>query len=227
MSLPPLILLHGALENASDMAPLAALMQRDYDCHLLEFSGHSSNQWQGEFSLPVFAQDLENFLKRLGRSDATIIGHSLGGYVALYHRAHGFPTPVKRVIAYATKIDWSSQTVHSFVRSLSPEVAMLLPSFKAGLERRFGPRAEAVLRETGELIKRLGERDKLSDETLAKIHLPVDMVVGEKDRMVSWEETERCAGLLPQGTAHRLTDSRHEMEHTDLQALAQLLMTSP
>ena len=90
---PVLVFVHGWLLSRHYWQPLVQLLQSDYQCLLYDARGfgdsatiainHNSSQPR-KYSLNAYAQDLECLLKDLDIKQAWIIGHSLGGSVALW-----------------------------------------------------------------------------------------------------------------------------------------------
>jgi pimeloyl-ACP methyl ester carboxylesterase len=80
---PPILLLHAALHDRTDYAPVIEGLGRDRRVLALDWPGH------GESPLPAaplgaveFGDLLVEFADRLDLSDAVIVGNSVGGYAA-------------------------------------------------------------------------------------------------------------------------------------------------
>jgi esterase/lipase len=117
------LFLHGALGVAQDLAPLMNLCQeRGFETHSFSFSGHGLNAPEPtEFRIDLFARDLESYLKKHNLKDITIFGYSMGGYVALYHKANFEDSPIKMIFTYGTKFNWSEKAVSKDLPMLNPE----------------------------------------------------------------------------------------------------------
>lgn len=82
----PLVLLHGGGANARWWDHLAPALARHFHVVALDFRGHGGS----DFSEPVpgaFADDLAAVLEHLKARDAVLVGHSMGGHVALERAA--------------------------------------------------------------------------------------------------------------------------------------------
>ena len=68
--------------------------------YAVDLRGHGDSAWAigGQYSLPEFVLDVAMLVRELDRSPLTIIGHSLGGAVALEY-AGVFPETVLKVVA--------------------------------------------------------------------------------------------------------------------------------
>ena len=80
---PPVVLLHGALHDRSDFAPITGTLTKGRRVFALDWPGH------GESALPArplraveFGDLLVEFADRLDLRNAVIIGNSVGGYAA-------------------------------------------------------------------------------------------------------------------------------------------------
>jgi proline iminopeptidase len=100
---------------AEDLAPLA----RDFELVFLDYrgSGQSASASSATYTLEHLADDLEKLRDELGDSQITILGHSMGGYVALSYAVR-YPERCDRLVLAGT---WPT-TVPS---------RMLPPTFRA------------------------------------------------------------------------------------------------
>lgn len=100
---PVLVFVHGWLLSRLYWQPLVALLQSEYQCLIYDSRGFGDStidktcQSLGDYSLNAYAQDLKYLLKGLDIKEAWIIGHSLGGSIALWS-ADVCPKTVKGVI---------------------------------------------------------------------------------------------------------------------------------
>lgn len=95
--LPVLLLLHGLTSSSATWEPvMAALGER---AHVIapDLVGHgASDKPRGDYSLGAFAAGIRDLLEKLGHTSATVVGHSLGGGVALQF-AYQFPDYTERL----------------------------------------------------------------------------------------------------------------------------------
>ena len=79
-----IVLLHGFLENASMWNEIASELSKRNRVVTIDLLGHGSSDCLGYVhSMELFAEVLEAVLKQLRIRRLILIGHSLGGYVAL------------------------------------------------------------------------------------------------------------------------------------------------
>jgi pimeloyl-ACP methyl ester carboxylesterase len=99
-SSPPLLLIHGNRNHARTWDQVAVQLMREYCVYAVDLRGHGDSQWSvgGQYSLPEFVLDVAMLGRELNRNPLTVIGHSLGGAVALEYTGV-FPQFVKKVVA--------------------------------------------------------------------------------------------------------------------------------
>jgi pimeloyl-ACP methyl ester carboxylesterase len=99
-SSPPLLLIHGNRDHARTWDQVAVQLMREYCVYAVDLRGHGDSQWSvgGQYSLPEFVLDVAMLGRELNRNPLTVIGHSLGGAVALEYTGV-FPQFVKKVVA--------------------------------------------------------------------------------------------------------------------------------
>ena len=83
----PLVLLHGGGANAHWWDHLAPAFVADFRVLALDFRGHGDSDYPDAIEPGAFARDLQALLEHLGARDAVLMGHSMGGHIALDHAA--------------------------------------------------------------------------------------------------------------------------------------------
>ena len=80
-----LLLLHGAIGAKDQLEKLIPFFDDQYSIHTLNFSGHGGDPIpSADFSIPLFAGEVINYLDKQGIASVNIFGYSMGGYVAMY-----------------------------------------------------------------------------------------------------------------------------------------------
>jgi pimeloyl-ACP methyl ester carboxylesterase len=97
---PPLMLIHGGLDHCRNWDAVALALRDRYTIYSPDLRGHgdSARALGGMYSLPEFVLDTATLVARLGEGPLTIIGHSLGGAIALQY-AGTFPERLTKVVA--------------------------------------------------------------------------------------------------------------------------------
>lgn len=216
-----LVLLHGALGAAAQLAPLAERLARQTPL-TVDFTGHGpAPLGDGPLRVELLAAQLRGELAARGVERARLFGYSLGGYVAL-HLAATHPALVERVMTLGTRLAWSPESAERETAQLDPAtIRAKVPRFAQLLEARHtGAGWERLLAETAGLMRALGERPLVTPETLATIQCPVRLSLGDRDATVSIEESRDAARVLPQGELEVLPATPHPFERVSLERLA-------
>ena len=96
-SLPVVVLVHGLTSSSATWDPVMSALSRGAHVIAPDLLGHGeSDKPRGDYSLGSFAAGLRDLLEKLGHSSATIVGHSLGGGVAMQF-AYQFPEYTERL----------------------------------------------------------------------------------------------------------------------------------
>lgn len=217
-----LLLLHGALGAAALFDALKQRLAPHYRVYTLDFSGHGGQPLPaGPFNMALFTADILNLLEREQLRTVHIFGYSMGGYAALCF-ALQHPERVLRVFTLATKFAWSPEIAAEECRLLQPEkVAAKVPHFAATLAQRHAPQSwQQVMYKTAEMMRHLGQQPRLTAEALAALHLPVQVAVGDRDTMVSLQETSWAYKQLPEARLLVLPNTRHPLETVAVARLA-------
>lgn len=81
---PPMLLIHGATDSWQTWAPLLPELTQKWHIFALDLRGHGkSAHTPGDYSIMRFAEDCAAFLRERVHRPAVLVGHSLGGWVAL------------------------------------------------------------------------------------------------------------------------------------------------
>lgn len=104
---PVLVFVHGWLLSRHYWQPLIQLLQSEYQCLIYDARGFGESQpdlpsrsperANEDYSLSAYAKDLQHLLQSLAIERVWVIGHSLGGSVALW-AAKLYPEKVEGVI---------------------------------------------------------------------------------------------------------------------------------
>ncbi len=103
-SAPTLVFVHGWLLSHHYWSPLVEVLSHQYPCLSYDLRGFGDSQISpsdGEqnhsYSLEAYGRDLADLLEKLDITNAWLVGHSLGGSVAIW-AAHLYPEKVKGVV---------------------------------------------------------------------------------------------------------------------------------
>jgi pimeloyl-ACP methyl ester carboxylesterase len=110
---PVLLLIHGIAGTLENWQTVIGPLARQYTVVALDLPGHGgSAPSAGDYSLGALATGLRDLLVALGHERATLVGHSLGGGIAMQF-AYQFPESTERLVLVSSG-------------GLGPEVSALL-----------------------------------------------------------------------------------------------------
>jgi len=95
--LPVLLLIHGLGASSVTWQRVVARYRDRLRIVALDLRGHGRSTWTSSYELPDMVTDVAGFLQVLGIPRATVLGHSMGGLVALLFAAR-CPGQVERLI---------------------------------------------------------------------------------------------------------------------------------
>lgn len=216
----PLLLLHGAIGASTQLQPLAQSLSANHKVYTLDFSGHGSNVIGDEpFSIRIFAQDVLQFLEQQQLSKVFIFGYSMGGYVAMYLAKH-HPEKIDKVITMATKYQWDGAIAAREIQMLNPEkIEQKLPAFAETLKQRHTSDWKQVLANTATMMTALGTNNPLKTEDYSTITTPTLLLLGDRDKMVTLDETVAIYKTLPTAQLGILPATPHPIEQVDIAIL--------
>ncbi len=219
-----LLILHGAIGSKSQFNSMASLLDNQFNIHLLNFSGHGGEAFKENFNIPQFAEDVLAYLKQQKIESIDIFGYSMGGYVALY-LAKNHPVKVGKIITLGTKLSWTPDIAAKETKMLvADKIEEKIPAFATILKDRHHPNNwKIVLEKTANMMIAMGNKNVLKDEDYKLIQHTIKLLLADKDEMVTYEETNHVADLLPQATFELLPNSKHPIEKVDIDALSGII----
>jgi pimeloyl-ACP methyl ester carboxylesterase len=137
---PAVLFIHGLTGSSRNWAHLVDTLNTDHRVLAPDLHGHgASAKPMGDYSLSAHAATLRDLLDRLGIDRATLVGHSLGGGIAMQF-CYLFPERVERLVLVAS--GGFGRSVSPLLRSATlPGAEWVLPVIASSWVRG---RAEAV-----------------------------------------------------------------------------------
>lgn len=93
----PVVILHGLLGSARNWATIAKRLAETHRVFALDLRNHGSSPWSDVMTFEAMVDDLRTTLERLGLGPAAVVGHSMGGKVAML-LALTHPEQVERLV---------------------------------------------------------------------------------------------------------------------------------
>jgi pimeloyl-ACP methyl ester carboxylesterase len=97
----PLIILHGLFGSHRNWLPVSKQLSMDFSVYTLDLRNHGDSPHSDVFGYEVMAEDLKTFMVGNGIEKAIVLGHSLGGQVAMSF-AVAYPEKVSKLIVVET-----------------------------------------------------------------------------------------------------------------------------
>ena len=80
---PDLVLLHGLFGQGTNLRSVARALEADFRVHSLDLPDHGRSPWLAEASLATYAAAVRDWMRQQKLVAAHMLGHSLGGKVAM------------------------------------------------------------------------------------------------------------------------------------------------
>lgn len=222
-----LIILHGALGAKSQFEQLTSQLKEHFIVYTLEFDGHGVKAGDSvDFSIELFAQNLKEFMQENGIQKPLIFGYSMGGYVALKLESQ-YPGSIEKLVTLGTKFDWNKESAEKEAKMLNAEkIEEKVPAFAAYLKSLHGEdNWKSVLQRTAKMMLELGNKPALRSYDFHQVQIPVQLLRGEKDVMVTKEETTEVQSLLGNGSYHEVAEWAHPINLVPSDQLTQQLLS--
>lgn len=234
----PLVLLHGFCEDSSVWEPMLPHLT-EIPLIRMDLPGFGGSDLPASIQMEDYAHAVHSALQLLGFQRCVLIGHSLGGYVALsYLRHHGehlagmglfhshpYPDDDERIKNRRRGIE----TLQQGKRDLY--VAQLFPGLFAPKFREAHPEIIQKMTEMGRRQDAAGIIAALEamiarpsyEQTLKTAPCPVQFILGEADTLVPLESGLKAAVMPPSSDLHVLPGVGHMGIWEDTEACAGFL----
>jgi pimeloyl-ACP methyl ester carboxylesterase len=221
----PLVLIHGFPLDHTTWDGMISHLEGQADVILPDLRGLGQSDItrpgapQGAYTVADMAADIAGLLDALQIEKAVIVGHSMGGYVALaFARAYpqrlaGLGLVSTQVLAdnderkagrYATAEQVAAQGVGVVADGMAPKLSAnpdLVPAIRELILRQ--PAAGVI-----GALKAMAERPD-STELLAALKVPVAIVVGQADALIPADRSREMKAILPQAVLIELPGVGH------------------
>lgn len=217
-----ILLLHGAIGAANQLSLLQEELADSFSVYRLNFKGHGGSPYAAApFSIKLFAAEVIAFLDKKEISSIPVFGYSMGGYVAMY-LAKYHPERVNKIITLATKFNWNETIAANETKMLNAgKIETKLPDFAAALQKRHAPNDwKTVLEKTAAMLIKMGKDNPLKPEDYPAILHPVLLMLGDRDKMVTLDETVEVYKNLPKAQLTILPNTAHPLEMVNQARLA-------
>jgi pimeloyl-ACP methyl ester carboxylesterase len=157
---PALLLLHGIANSSDTWSRVAPLLSDRFTVIAPDLLGHGESATpRGDYSLGAHASGARDVVTALGHDRVTVVGHSLGGGIAMQF-AYQFPARTERLVLVSS--GGLGREVHLLLRAASlPGADYVLPALTS-------QRLVGLGRDVGGLLARVGLRPSGDVSVLAR-----------------------------------------------------------
>jgi pimeloyl-ACP methyl ester carboxylesterase len=235
---PVLLLIHGMAGTCANWESVIEPLAIDHTVIAPDFPGHgASAPGGGDYSLGALASSLRDLMLSLGHERATLVGHSLGGGVAMQF-TYQYPEMVERLVLVSS--GGLGPDVSPILRAAALAGADLFISATAGVGKQIGSvvgrgfgllglrpnadlaeitrgyatladseRRKAFLATLRSVVDTEGQRIAALDRLYLAETLPLLIIWGENDPIIPVEHGREAHAALPSSRLEIFEDTGH------------------
>ncbi len=235
---PVVLLVHGMAGSAATWKSVLPRLARDHTVIAPDLLGHGqSDKPRTDYSLGAFAAGLRDLLVALGLERATVVGHSLGGGIAM-QMAYQHPERVERLVLVGS--GGLGKEVSPLLRLLTvPGAEYLMPLIFTSYSRDIGNRISLLLKRGGlrapaieegwrayvsltqsenrsAFVKTLrsvvdlnGQCVNAHDRLYLAGHMPTLIMWGERDQIIPVHHAHEAHAAMPGSRLELFAESGH------------------
>jgi pimeloyl-ACP methyl ester carboxylesterase len=250
---PPVVLIHGMVNSSRHWEEVAMRLAADYTVVAPDLIGHGDSATpRGDYSLGAHAASIRDMLSAIGIERATIVGHSLGGGVAMQF-FYQFPQRIERMVLVssgglgrevspmlrtaampgASALLWAAahprvlgalRTGGDRLDARRQGAGVVLKAIARALRPLEAPGArEAFLQTLRSVIDVRGQRVSAVDRLYLLRSLPTLIVWGERDNTIPVKHGRAAADAIPGARFETLPRAAHFPHLEDPEGLARVL----
>lgn len=164
----PVVLLHGYLENLKMWESIGKELSKIYKVIKIDLPGHGKSNVYGEIhTMELMAEKVNEVLKELKIEKSVLIGHSMGGYVALAF-AELFPEKLNGfILLNSTTLSDSQEKKEQRLKAVETAEKNLDVLIKMSIPALFAEKNREHLKEEMEFTKEMARETTLEGVTAA------------------------------------------------------------
>jgi pimeloyl-ACP methyl ester carboxylesterase len=250
---PAILLIHGIGDCSDTWLPLFDELAREYTVIAPDLLGHGrSAKPRADYSVAAYANAMRDLLAVLDIERATVVGHSLGGGVAMQF-AYQYPERCERLVLVST--GGIAREVHPILRVASSPVAeLVLPLLRchavrligravvtalglartglgrdaADFQRMFDALPDAVsqrafVRTLRAVVDWRGQHITMLDRCYLARDIPTLLVWGTHDAVVPYAHALAAQAAMPSSRLETFEGAGHFPHHYDPQRFLEVL----
>jgi len=232
----PLVVIHGGGGGAGEWLQNIPELCEHHSVYVPDLPGFGSSQpMNGDYGISEFVEFIEGFTRSLGLKRFRLVGHSIGGGIALDY-ALKFPHKVGKLVLVSSMclgkeialwVRFLSSSV--FLRSLGIAAAAVLRAVKWLLNLVYAPlefvnplpRAKVGL---GKTVTTFKEQPTVLVNRLSELMMPTLLVWGANDAIVPASQAYAAARLIPDCQVKVFEDCGHSVYKQRAKEFSHLLL---
>jgi pimeloyl-ACP methyl ester carboxylesterase len=230
----PLVVIHGGGGDARTWWHNIEELAEKYTVYAPDLPGYGGSQpLDGDYYIPELTEFLDRFAKSLGLEKFYIIGHSLGGGIALDYTLK-FPQKIKKLVLVSSLClgreiaFWVRLfTLPALIRSLG---AMLEFGFKSIIwmvrylnpAKYIMPLSPAIIN-VGGGISNFRQQTLVLEPRLSEVKMPTLLVWGSRDPIVPVMQAYRAAKIIPDCRVEVFKNRGHNVHRDELKKFSSLI----
>lgn len=219
----PVVFLHAYIDTWYSFRLVLPLLADHCRCLVLDQRGHGKSNYSGaDLTMDAFAEDVIEFLQKQGLEQVTLVGNSMGSFVARKVSLR-CPELVERLVLVGSRLRTDNHELliglKAAIEQLPEEIprefveALLSPNTQRGTvpDWFFNVCVEAGAQMPGKIWRGTLDGmllDNHSDQ-LGKITQPTLVIGGKQDEVFKWEDQEELARILPHARFKLYEDVGH------------------
>ena len=232
----PLVIIHGGGEGARAWLQNLAELSRYYTVYVPDLPGFGRSQPRGDnFYISEFAEFVRGFSHNLELKCFHLVGHSVGGGIAL-HYALKFPHEVKKLVLVnsiclgkeialwvrflsSPAFYWSlGEAAFAILKAVGWLISLLFTPFE------FVNPLPRVKMDLGKNLTTLRGQTTVLQSRLSELVMPTLLVWGAEDSIVPVSQAYAAAQLIPDCQLHIFEGCGHSTYKQKVQEFSQLLV---
>jgi pimeloyl-ACP methyl ester carboxylesterase len=230
----PVVVIHGGGGDASTWIRNIAELAGRYTVYAPDLPGYGSSQpLAGDYYIPELVEFVDRFAGSLGLEKFYLIGHSLGGGIALNYTLKS-PHKVKKLVLVSSLClgreiaFWVRLfSLPALIRSLGALTIAILKSVKwvvkqlnpAGFIMPLSPASMTV----GGSITTFREQSLVLEQRLSEVKVPTLLVWGAKDPIVPVRQAYRAAKAIPDCRVEVFQKSGHNVHRDEIKQFSEVI----
>jgi len=225
-----IVLLHGFTESLEIWNEFAVSLCKSFRVICIDLPGHGKSECLGySHSMEELAECMHALLESLNIEKPIVIGHSMGGYVALafarkysknvkglglFHSS-AYPDTIEGKANRSKVIEFISKNHSEFIMNFIPD--LFTPKNREKFQNEISILVDSAKKMTKEgiIASQIGMRDRVdSSDVLKNVDFPVLFIAGKKDTRIPFDKVmEQVA--MPKDTIALLLDEVAHMGYIE------------